>query len=85
MGWHSLCCDCAVGQTVQDLNLIRNKRLFLLPNVQNSSGAQPASGSKDTGVFLAVKQLAPDIDYSPPSSLEAKNEWNFTSTPCCMP
>jgi len=35
--------------------------------------------------FLAVKQLAPDIDHSPPSSLEAKNEWNFTSTPCYMP
>jgi len=69
-----------MGQTVQGLNLIRSKRLFLLPNVQSSSGAHPASGSKGK-----VNQLAHDIDPSPPSSLEANNEWNFTSTPCCMP
>jgi len=37
------------------------------------------------GFFLLVNQLAHDIDPSPPSSMEANNEWNFTSTPCCMP
>jgi len=44
-----------MGQKVQGLNLIRSKRLFLLPNVQSSSGAQPASGSKGTGVFPGGK------------------------------
>jgi len=55
MGWHTLFSECAVGQTVQDLNLTRNKRLFLLPNVQNGSGALPASGPKGTGFFPAGK------------------------------
>jgi len=55
MGWHSLFSDCAVGQTVQDLNLIRSKGLFLLPNVQSSFGAQPASGSKGTGFYPGGK------------------------------
>jgi len=55
MGWHSLFRECAVGQTVQDLNLIKSKRLFLLPNVQSSSGVQPASSSKGTGVYPGGK------------------------------
>jgi len=55
MGWHSLFSECAVGQTVQDLNLIRSKGLFLLPNVQSSSGAQPASCSKGSGFFPGGK------------------------------
>jgi len=49
MGWHSLFSECAVGQTVQDLNLIRSKELFLLPD------AQPASCSKGTGFFPGGK------------------------------
>jgi hypothetical protein len=54
MGWHSLYSDCAMGQTVQSLNLIRSKRLYLLPNVQSKSGAQPASCSMGNGFFLVV-------------------------------
>ena len=35
--------------------------------------------------FLLVKQLAFDVDPSPPTSTGVKNEWNFISTPCSMP
>jgi len=85
MGWHSLFSECAVGQRFRDLNLIKSKTNFLLANVQSSSGVQPASSSKGLGFILVVKQLAHDVEPSTPGSMEAKNEWRFTSTPCCMP
>jgi len=37
------------------------------------------------GFFLVVMQLARDVEPSPSTSVEVKNEWSFTSTPCSMP
>jgi hypothetical protein len=37
------------------------------------------------GFFLVVKQLARNVDPSPPSSTEVKNSRNYTSTPSYVP
>jgi hypothetical protein len=53
------------------------KRGFsLLQNFQTSSGAHPASYSMGTGVVSGDSE----VDLSPPSSSEVKNEWSYTST-----
>jgi hypothetical protein len=31
---------------------------------------------------LGIKQLRHDVDHSPPSRAEVKNEWSYTSAPC---
>jgi hypothetical protein len=50
--------------------------------VQNASGANPASYPMDTGgSFPEIKQPGPEADHSPPSSVEVKNAWSYTSTP----
>ena len=52
----------------------------LLKNVQTSSVAQPASFQWLLGaLFPAVKRPGCEVDHSPPSSTEVKNEWNYTS------
>jgi len=33
------------------------------------------------GSFPALKQLGHEINHSPPSSAEVKNDWSYTSTP----
>jgi len=38
-------------------------------------GAQPASYSMDT---TGIKQLAGELENSPTSSAEVKNEWSYT-------
>jgi len=42
------------------------------PNCQFSGYGDSAS---------EAKRLGCDVDYSPPSSAEVKNEWSYTSTP----
>jgi hypothetical protein len=31
---------------------------------------------------VRIKQLRPDVDHSPPSRAEVKNEWSYTSAAC---
>ena len=77
-GWCSWYSDC----TVQASNPIRDKGLFSSPTHPDQlwgptslifSGFQPS--------FLGIKWVGPDDDHSPPSSIEVKNEWSYTSTP----
>jgi hypothetical protein len=50
--------------------------------IQNGSGAHPASYPMGTsGSFHGVKQPEREADHSPPSSVEVKNAWSYTSTP----
>jgi hypothetical protein len=52
------------------------------PRVQTVSGAHSSSypvGSR--GSFPEVKQPEREADQSPPSSVEVKNAWSYTSTP----
>jgi hypothetical protein len=35
-------------------------------------------------IFPGIKQRGREADHSHPSSAEAKNEWNYTSTPTCL-
>jgi hypothetical protein len=49
--------------------------------VQTGSGAQPASYPMCTkGSFLGLKRLGREVDRSPQSSAEVKNEWSYTYT-----
>jgi hypothetical protein len=50
--------------------------------VQNGSGAHPASYPRGTrGFFLGGKAEGREADHSPPSSVEIKNAWSYTSSP----
>lgn len=45
-------------------------------------GVHPASYYMVTeGINVVVKQLGYDVDHSPSSSIEAKNEWSYGTTP----
>jgi hypothetical protein len=53
----------------------------LRQNVQTGSGAQPVG----TEILSRVKRPGRDVDHSPPSNAEVKNEWSSTSTaPTCL-
>jgi hypothetical protein len=53
--------------------------------IQNGSGAHPASYPMGTRNFsLGVKQPGREANHSPPSSVEVKNSWSYTSTPQCV-
>jgi hypothetical protein len=54
---------------------------FLLQNVLKGSGAHPASYSMVTAVLTVAKLLGHEVNHSPPSTAEVKNEWSYTSTP----
>lgn len=64
-------------------NTNRFKKLYSFPkrSVHTGSGAQPASCSVGTGFFPAGKASWCEVDYSPPHSAHAKNEYSFTCTP----
>jgi hypothetical protein len=52
------------------------------PHVQTGSGAHPASYPVGIrGSFPGDKVPGCEADYSPPSSSEVKNAWNYTSIP----
>jgi len=61
----------------------RGKRLFsLLQNVQDDSGAGPASCSFSAGVsFSKVKGPGRDAHHLSASTAEVKNEWSYTAFP----
>jgi len=51
----------------------------LVRSVQNSSGASLTSRSKgNRWLFAGIKH---DSDHAPPSRVEVKNEWSYTSAP----
>lgn len=51
--------------------------LFIIQNVQTHSGVHPVSYSMGTGVpSPAERPPGSDVDLSPPSSAEVKNEWS---------
>jgi len=50
-------------------------------NFSSGSEPHPASYSMGTGVVSRrVERPGRDADHSPPSSVEIKNEWSYTST-----
>jgi hypothetical protein len=54
----------------------------LLHVVQTGSGAHPASYSMGTGgSFPGVKRQGREADHSPPTIVEVKKIWIYTSTP----
>jgi hypothetical protein len=58
----------------------RARDCSLLHNFQAGSWAHPARCS-----FPGVKQQGREVNHSPPSSAEVKNEWSYTSTlPTCL-
>jgi hypothetical protein len=61
-----------VGWIIRGLNLGTGKRFSLLQNVQTQPPIQWVP---------RVKRLGCEIDRSPPSSAEVKNEWGYTHTP----
>jgi len=66
--------------TVRGSNPRTARDFSLLRNVQTGSEAHPASYSMRDS-FLGVKRPGPEVNYSPPSSAEAKTEWIYTSSP----
>jgi hypothetical protein len=59
-------------------------RFSLLHVVQTGSGAHPASYPMGTGGdFPWGKWPGREADHSPPTSIEVKNAWIYTSTPPC--
>jgi hypothetical protein len=59
----------------------RSTDFSLLQNVQTGSTAHPATCSMDTGNFQGAMRKAIEVNHSPPSSAEVKNERSYTSTP----
>jgi hypothetical protein len=56
---------------------VLNAVFHTLQNIQTGSGAHPVSLSMCTG----VKQLRYEVNHSPASSAEVKNEWSYSSNP----
>jgi hypothetical protein len=55
--------------------------LYLHHRVKTSSGLHPASYPMGTGdSFPEVKRPGGEADHSPPSSVEVRNTWSYTST-----
>ena len=56
---------------------------FLFQNVQSSSGAHAISYSVGTGFCLppGIKWIVCNVNQSPPSGAEFKNEWSYTYSP----
>jgi len=59
---------------------------FLLKIVHTGSGAYPISYSVGTGFLLrGLKKSGREINHSPQSCAEFKNEWSYTSaSPMCL-
>ena len=56
--------------------------ISLLQIIPGSSGARPTSYSMDNEILsLGVKRLECEVDQSPQSSAEVKNEWSLASVP----
>jgi hypothetical protein len=56
--------------------------LFLLQMVQTGFGAQTTMNSMGNGALSRwIKGLVRDVHGAPPSSVEVKNKWSYTSIP----
>jgi hypothetical protein len=65
-----------MGWIVQDLNHGKSKWFFSSPNHPDWLWSLPS-----ILFFPGDKALWHDVDHSPLSSDEVKNDWSFTSTP----
>lgn len=64
--------------------VMRNKLYSSTKLNQNGSEFHSTSYSMGTGFFSPkVKRSAREVDHSPSSSSEVKNEWSYTSTSSC--
>ena len=69
--WHSLTTVSPTGST----------NFSFLLKTQTGPGAQPASYSMGAeGSSLEVTRQGYEVDQSPPTSVEVKNEWSYTAT-----
>ena len=57
-----------------------NTVFHTLQNIQTGSGAHPVSLSKCTGVSFN-RGKAVEVNHSPTSCAQVKNEWSYSSTP----
>ena len=74
-----------MGWTVWSSNSGRDKKLFLLHNVQNGPRPTrpPLSGNQRS--FPGIQRPGREVNHSPSPSAEVKNEWSYTSTtPICF-
>jgi hypothetical protein len=55
--------------------------LSLHPRAQTGSGTHPASYTMGTRGSFPGGEVEREADHSPPSSVEIKNAWSYTSTP----
>jgi hypothetical protein len=77
-GCHSRYSD----STVWASNPSKDKGLFSSPNHPDQLwGPINLLFSGFQRSFMGIKWLGLDDDHSPPSSVEIKNEWSYTSTP----
>jgi hypothetical protein len=78
-------CEClATGWTTERSGFESRKgqELLLLHVVQTGSGVHPTFYTMGTGSsFPGVKRLGREADHSPPTSVEVKKMWIYTSTP----
>jgi hypothetical protein len=60
----------------------KNKRLLLLKNVQIGHAASYSVGMRGWVVsFAGVKLSQHEVDRTPPSTVQVKNEWGYNSAP----
>jgi hypothetical protein len=59
-------------------------KVFLFPKMPglDLGLTQPPVHKVPEGLSLGVKQLEHEVDHSPLSNAEFKNEWSYTSAPC---
>lgn len=70
-----------IGWTIRGLNTGRRKKFSLLQNQSNWFwGLSSILFNLYCGSFPAIKQLWRELDHSPPSGAQVKNEWSYTPT-----
>ena len=65
------------GSRVRGSNTARGKRIFSSPNRPHRPWGPPSLlFHGHGGTFMGIKRPKRDVDHSPPSSSEVKNEWS---------
>ena len=78
--WFSRYSEYSMDWTVRGSNPRRKKKI--LQNFQAGSGVHPTPCLVGSGgSFSGVKWPTRKVNQAPPSSVEVKNEWSYTSTP----
>jgi len=62
----------------------RDKELFSTMSIPALGTTQPSIQWVLEVLSLGAKQLEHEADHSPPSSVEVKKAWSYTSTPPCL-